>query len=161
MNASPAVGTSSVARIRIAVVLPAPLGPINPITWPGYALNETPSTARSRPKCRCRLHSSIAGVLAFPFDDVMMSAVRSVVAEQQVVACLFSCQSDSRVDPRILAEDRQVGARREASRFGRKVSGPGLNQPLHQIRIEMRPLKLRHHIERSPRATADQRIENR
>ena len=76
-----------------------------------------------------------------------------------MVACLFGCQSNSRVDPGILAEDRQEGARREARLFGRKVSGPRLNQPLHQVRIEMRLRKARHHIERSQAAT-DQRIEN-
>ena len=76
-----------------------------------------------------------------------------------MVACLFGCRSNSRIDPGILAEHRQEGARREARLFGRKVSGPRLNQPLHQVRIEMRIKKATDKNER-PQAATDQRIEN-
>ena len=48
-NASPSVGVSSVERIRIVVVFPAPFGPMKPITCPGRAANETSSTAFSLP----------------------------------------------------------------------------------------------------------------
>ena len=35
----------------MAVLLPAPLGPIRPVTWPSAALNEQSSTAWTPPKC--------------------------------------------------------------------------------------------------------------
>ena len=50
MRASPRCGVSSVARIRIVVVFPAPLGPMNPRTLPRSTLNDTPSTARTPSK---------------------------------------------------------------------------------------------------------------
>ncbi len=35
---------------RISVVLPQPDGPSSPVTFPGTVLNETSSTARTRPR---------------------------------------------------------------------------------------------------------------
>src|SRR3954462_793284 len=57
--ASPAVGRSSVARIRMLVVLPAPLGPMKPNTCPRPTSNDTSCTARVAPKKRCSRRSSI------------------------------------------------------------------------------------------------------
>ena len=45
--------------IRIAVVLPAPLGPIRPTTWPRGMENETPRRAWTAPKCFVRSRTSI------------------------------------------------------------------------------------------------------
>src|SRR6266702_1038629 len=45
----PASGVTSPASIRSVVVLPAPLGPRNPVTRPGKTSNDTPSTAVTGP----------------------------------------------------------------------------------------------------------------
>src|SRR5690606_14002290 len=45
MNAWPLLGSSSVASMRMVVVLPAPLGPRKPNTSPGLTSKLTPSTA--------------------------------------------------------------------------------------------------------------------
>ena len=44
-SAVPDVGRSSPTTTRIVVDLPAPLGPRNPVTVPGRAVNVSPSTA--------------------------------------------------------------------------------------------------------------------
>src|SRR3954463_13878653 len=49
-RALPASGSSSVARMRTVVVLPAPLGPSTPSTVPGPTASSTPSSARVAPK---------------------------------------------------------------------------------------------------------------
>src|SRR3954463_14590709 len=49
-RALPASGSSSVARMRTVVVLPAPLGPSTPSTVPGATASSTPSSARVGPK---------------------------------------------------------------------------------------------------------------
>src|SRR5215213_7208651 len=49
-RAVPASGSSSVARMRTVVVLPAPLGPRTPSTVPGATASSTPSSARVGPK---------------------------------------------------------------------------------------------------------------
>ena len=46
----PASGSSSVARIRSNVVLPAPLGPTSPVTSPCRAVESTPRSASTGPK---------------------------------------------------------------------------------------------------------------
>src|SRR5436305_9768579 len=51
MNASPPDGSSSVASMRMVVVLPAPFGPTKPITSPAAKENEMPSTATVLPNC--------------------------------------------------------------------------------------------------------------
>ncbi len=56
MVARPEVGGSRVLSILMRVLLPAPLGPINPRISPGLAEIETRSTARVSPK---RLVSSV------------------------------------------------------------------------------------------------------
>src|SRR5215212_7600319 len=48
--ASPLVGSSSVARMRMVVVFPAPFGPTKPMTSPPEKENDTPSSAVVRPK---------------------------------------------------------------------------------------------------------------
>ena len=48
-SAVPASGASSPRIIRIVVDLPAPLGPTNPVTWPGGTVNDRPSTATVAP----------------------------------------------------------------------------------------------------------------
>ena len=45
MRAVPASGFIRVARMRTAVVLPAPLGPSTPSTVPARAVSDTPSSA--------------------------------------------------------------------------------------------------------------------
>ena len=45
IRASPLVGSSSVVRILISVVLPAPLGPSSPKNSPGATSRSTPSSA--------------------------------------------------------------------------------------------------------------------
>ena len=58
--ALPASGRSSVARIRTAVVLPAPFGPSTPSTVPGRAARSTPASAVVSPKRLTRPVASIA-----------------------------------------------------------------------------------------------------
>src|SRR5690349_18671990 len=53
-TAVPASGSRSVASIRMVVVLPAPLEPMNPKMSPGWRSNETPSTATNGPKAFLR-----------------------------------------------------------------------------------------------------------
>jgi hypothetical protein len=48
-RAWPALGRSRPRTIRIEVDLPAPLGPRNPVTLPGWTTNERSSTARVGP----------------------------------------------------------------------------------------------------------------
>ena len=50
MLTSPSSGRSSVAQIRMVVVLPAPLGPMKPQISPGCTAKETSSTAVNLPK---------------------------------------------------------------------------------------------------------------
>src|SRR5436190_22718826 len=50
IDASPLVGSSSVARMRMVVVFPAPFGPTKPMTSPDWKENEMPSSAVVRPK---------------------------------------------------------------------------------------------------------------
>ena len=45
IRASPLVGRSSVVRILISVVLPAPLGPSSPKNSPGATSRSTPASA--------------------------------------------------------------------------------------------------------------------
>src|SRR3954451_8993545 len=52
--AVPPVGRSTVQRMRMVVVLPAPLGPSSPKISPGLASKLTPSTAWTRPRRRSR-----------------------------------------------------------------------------------------------------------
>src|SRR5579884_2933203 len=54
MVATPLVGLRTVHRMRIVVVLPAPLGPSRPKTSPGWASKLTPSTASTWPRRRSR-----------------------------------------------------------------------------------------------------------
>jgi hypothetical protein len=61
MVAVPAVGRSSPRISRIVVVLPAPLGPRNPVTIPGSIEQVRSSTARVRPNTLVRPASSIIG----------------------------------------------------------------------------------------------------
>ena len=75
-----ACGVSSVARIRIVVVLPAPLGPMKPSTWPRSTLNDTSSTARTPSKCRtspsiCSIASLTAGLPAQPEHEMEAAAL--------------------------------------------------------------------------------------
>src|SRR5688500_14887415 len=73
--AVPEVAESSPARILIVVVLPAPLGPRNPMTDPGSTVSETPSIA-SGPASPYRLVRSaiaMAGAgMAVPFGRVLL-----------------------------------------------------------------------------------------
>src|SRR3954469_8655689 len=60
-RALPASGSSSVARMRTIVVLPAPLGPSTPSTVPGATASSTPSSARVGPKDFTTLFTRMAG----------------------------------------------------------------------------------------------------
>src|SRR5438132_10753442 len=59
--ASPQVGLSSVARMRMVVVLPAPLGPMNPYTSPFSSLSVSRSRAYRSPYIFVRSRVSIMG----------------------------------------------------------------------------------------------------
>src|SRR5688572_27576487 len=59
-DADPASGASSVASIRMVVVLPAPFGPSTPYTEPPRTARSTPSTARTSPNLFTRPLASIA-----------------------------------------------------------------------------------------------------
>src|SRR5438067_13066304 len=50
--AEPPVGRNTVLRMRRQVVLPAPLGPINPKISPGWTSKLTPSNAATHPRRR-------------------------------------------------------------------------------------------------------------
>jgi hypothetical protein len=45
----PASGSSTPRMIRMAVVLPAPLGPTNPNIWPSSTVNDRSSSATRSP----------------------------------------------------------------------------------------------------------------
>ena len=49
LMALPDVGGRKPVSIRMVVVLPAPFGPRNPVTWPGLATNEMSFTAVTEP----------------------------------------------------------------------------------------------------------------
>ena len=57
----PAVGMSRVTMMRIVVVLPEPLAPMNPTTWPRKMSNDTSRTASTLPNLRERLRTEIIG----------------------------------------------------------------------------------------------------
>src|SRR5438093_13694349 len=59
--ASPQVGFNSVARMRMVVVLPAPLGPMNPYTSPRSSLSVSRSRAYRSPYILVRSRVSIIG----------------------------------------------------------------------------------------------------
>ncbi len=64
MRAVPLVGASRPRMTRIVVLLPAPLGPRKPVTWPGRTVKLRPSTAVTAPK---RLTSRSTSITArFP-----------------------------------------------------------------------------------------------
>jgi hypothetical protein len=50
----------------MAVLLPAPLGPINPVIWPSAALKEHSLTASTPPKCLHRPRTSRSAVMPRP-----------------------------------------------------------------------------------------------
>src|SRR4051794_34386049 len=60
-RALPASGSSSVARMRTVVVLPAPLGPRTPRTVPGATARSTPSSARVGPNDLTSPRTRMAG----------------------------------------------------------------------------------------------------
>jgi len=60
MRALPASGRAKPSRIRSVVVLPAPLGPRNPVTVPEGAVKLTPSTASVGPY---RLLTSLTSII--------------------------------------------------------------------------------------------------
>src|SRR6516162_6961515 len=59
--ACPASGSRTVARIRTAVVLPAPFGPSRPSTLPASTARSMPSSAATGPKCLTSPLAPIAG----------------------------------------------------------------------------------------------------
>src|SRR4051794_17328840 len=59
--ASPQLGLSRVARMRMVVVLPAPFGPMNPYTSPWSSLSVSRSSANSSPYFFVRSRHSIMG----------------------------------------------------------------------------------------------------
>src|SRR6266702_1996960 len=65
-RACPPSGRSRVARIRTAVVLPAPFGPSTPSTVPGRATRSTPASAVVLPNRLTRPLASIALVMVSP-----------------------------------------------------------------------------------------------
>src|SRR3954470_16459735 len=71
MKASPAVGSSSVARMRMGVVLPAPLGPTKPKICPVVNTKERLSPLLVRPKYFLRFCTltRIAGHLLQDAED--------------------------------------------------------------------------------------------
>ncbi len=60
----------------MVVVLPAPLGPTNPVTCPGATLNEIPSRATAGPKRLRRPVTSMVGSMLLK----VRSRLRAVVA---------------------------------------------------------------------------------
>src|SRR2546422_7978996 len=62
MRTSPVVGGKTPARMRIVVVLPAPLGPRKPTISPRSTRKEIPATASTAPKLLVRPLTSIIGV---------------------------------------------------------------------------------------------------
>jgi hypothetical protein len=58
-RASPAVGRTSPSSMRIVVLLPAPLGPTNPVIWPQSTSKSRSSTARVVPKALVSLLTEI------------------------------------------------------------------------------------------------------
>ncbi len=69
-EARPPSGCSSVDNTRIAVVLPAPLGPSNPKTVPSEATMSIPSSARTSPNVLMRPSASIAAVIGSPLSPI-------------------------------------------------------------------------------------------
>ena len=68
-RALPPSGASSVASMRIVVVLPAPFGPSTPYTEPRRTARSTPSTARTSPKVLTRPEASIARFVVISGSD--------------------------------------------------------------------------------------------
>ena len=60
-DAVPSVGATSPRIIRSVVLLPAPFGPRNPVTRPGFTSNERSSTAVTSPNRFVRLLTEMAG----------------------------------------------------------------------------------------------------
>src|SRR4051812_41680732 len=70
MVAVPVVGWSSPRIIRMVVVLPAPLGPRNPVTTPGSMVQVRLSTARVSPNTLVSpANSIIAPIVSAPLLD--------------------------------------------------------------------------------------------
>src|SRR6187200_2969516 len=61
MVAEPDVGAVRPTMTRMVVDLPAPFGPRNPVTRPGWAVKVTPSTARRPPYVLVSAVTSIMG----------------------------------------------------------------------------------------------------
>ncbi len=74
MNAAPLVGSSSVTRMRMVVVLPAPLGPMKPKMSPA-------------PMCRSRLST------ATRLPKVFVSFLISIMAPHNDIASYFALQT--------------------------------------------------------------------
>ena len=72
MVAVPDVGWSSPRIIRIVVVLPAPLGPRNPVTTPGSMVQVRSSTARVRPNTLVSPANSIIVPILSPRDVIRL-----------------------------------------------------------------------------------------
>src|SRR5262249_24696062 len=68
MRTVPEVGRSSPRIIRIVVDLPAPFGPRNPVTTPGFTWKSIPSTAVLSPKTFISDRASIMSLSLCPWQ---------------------------------------------------------------------------------------------
>ena len=56
---------------RIVVDLPAPFGPTKPVTWPGWTVNDMPSSARVGPNRFRSPDTSIVACISVSFPSVV------------------------------------------------------------------------------------------
>ena len=77
INAAPPVGRVSPSSMRSVVVLPEPLRPRKPVTRPGQAVKEMPSTARTLPYA---LVSSTVSIIAGHYPTWTSAAAASAAA---------------------------------------------------------------------------------
>src|ERR1700682_2022901 len=113
--AQPALGRSRVTRMRIVVVLPAPLGPSSPKTSPRCTWKPTPARARTVRKLRTSpSHSMASGLAAILAAATRIHAVRFRLA-LKLIAHAPQISTNGVHECSALGEAHRAGGAREGA----------------------------------------------
>src|SRR4051812_82391 len=116
--ARPASGRSSVARMRTAVVLPAPLGPRSPSTVPARAAKSTPHSACTEPYDFFRPSTTMASSVSLPMRRTLVARGRRFGTENRTPRVPDEHRLGHEVDAEAI-----VHAARDLAREGDELRG--------------------------------------
>src|SRR5438270_5645162 len=109
----PAWGATTPVRTFTSVVLPAPLGPMSPVTAPAVTEMETPSTARTPPKWRTTSVATTSGsaIVRYQLRRVVCRPSRRLPPDRQSADDPVRAEDDHG-DEQSAVEHVPVGGRR-------------------------------------------------